>query len=136
MGTYVRLEEFSVNQPVQTFSQSQVKDLVKIAARAADEKKATNPVVLDVGDLLSITEAFLIASAPNTRLVRSIAEEVELAVKTASGLAPRRIEGMQDGSWVLMDYGDFVVHLFLEETRDFYDLERLWADAPKLDWAA
>ncbi len=106
-----------------------------IAARAADDKKAIRPVVLDVGNLLAITGAFVIASAPNTRLVKTITDEVEQQIKQAGGPGPRRVEGLADANWVLMDYGDFVVHVFLEETRDFYDLERLWSDAPVIDWA-
>lgn len=104
------------------------------AARAADSKKATDIVVLDVADLLGITDAFVVTSATSDRQVRTIAEEVERQVKEIGGPSPRRIEGLSDASWVLLDYGDFVVHVFQEEQRDFYDLERLWADAPKLEW--
>ena len=109
---------------------------VVTAARAADDKKAEDTVVLWVKDLLVITDAFVIASASNSRLVRTIAEEVEKQVKEIGGPAPRRIEGLTDGQWVLMDYGDFVVHVFLDETREYYALERLWSDAPALDWRA
>lgn len=105
-----------------------------VAARAADAKKAIDPVILDVGDLLSITEAFVVTSAANSRLVATIAEEIEQKIKEAGGPGPKRIEGRQDASWILMDYGDFVVHVFLEETRNFYDLERLWGDAPRIEW--
>ena len=68
------------------------------------------------------------------RLVRTIVEEVERRVKAVGGPAPYRVEGTDDARWVLMDYGDFVVHVFLDEARRYYDLERLWADAPRLDW--
>jgi ribosome-associated protein len=81
-----------------------------------------------------ITDSFVITSAPNDRLVRTIAEEVERRVKEAGGPAPLRVEGLREAEWVLLDYGDFVVHVFLEETRRFYDLERLWADAPRVEW--
>lgn len=91
-------------------------------------------VVLDVGDIIGITEAFVIASATNTRQVRAVCDEVELAIKIECDVAPLRIEGLSDASWVLMDYGDIVVHIFMEETRAFYDLERLWSDAPRIDW--
>ncbi len=104
------------------------------AARAADEKKATSTVVLEVGTILAITDAFVITSANNTRLVKTIAEEVEKQVKAGDGPSPLRIEGLDDARWVLLDYGDFVVHVFLDEVRDYYDLERLWSDAPKVDW--
>lgn len=106
------------------------------AARAADEKKATSTVVLEVGPILAITDAFVITSASNVRLVKTIADEIELQVKAAGGPSPLRIEGLADARWVLMDYGDFVAHVFLDEVRDFYDLERLWSDATPIDWAA
>jgi ribosome-associated protein len=78
----------------------------------------------------------VITGASNTRLVRTIAEEVELQVKRSGGPAPLRIEGLDDLRWVLLDYGDFVVHVFLDEVREFYALERLWSDAEVLDWQA
>lgn len=109
-------------------------ELARIAARAADEKTATDTVVLEVGEVLGIAEAFVITSAGNERLVRTIVEEVERQVKEAGGPGPLRIEGMSDARWVLMDYGDIVVHVFLEEARRYYDLERLWSDAPRFDW--
>jgi ribosome-associated protein len=108
-----------------------------IAARAAADKQGAEIVVLDVGEIIAITEAFVIVSANNTRQVRTIVEEIELAIKVLGGdedEGPRSVEGLQDASWVLMDYGDIIVHVFLTETRSYYDLERLWADAPRLDW--
>jgi ribosome-associated protein len=107
-----------------------------VAAAAASAKASGPAVAIDVGDLLAITEYFVISSGANARQVRSIAEEVERQVKQApSGRGPKTVEGLDDGRWVLMDYGDFVVHVFLEEARRFYDLERLWGDAPRLDLA-
>jgi ribosome-associated protein len=105
-----------------------------VAARAAASKKGQDTVILDVGAILAITDSFVITSAPNERLVRAIAEEVERQVKETGGPAPARIEGLREGEWILLDYGDFVVHVFLEETRRFYDLERLWSDAPRVAW--
>lgn len=105
-----------------------------IAARAADEKKAEDTIILDVGAIISITDAFVLASGANVRQVRSICDEVELALKIEADVSPRSTEGLQDASWVLLDYGDLVVHVFLSETRDFYDLERLWLDAPRIAW--
>jgi ribosome-associated protein len=105
-----------------------------VAAHAAADKKGEEIVVLDVGDIISITDAFVVVSASNTRLVRTIVEEVELALKISDDESPRSTEGLSDASWVLMDYGDIVVHVFLDETRAFYDLDRLWADAPTVDW--
>lgn len=105
------------------------------AAVAADDKKAIDVVVLDVSETLTITDAFVIASATNTRLVATIAEAVEERVKAEGGPAPVAIEGLGEGSWVLMDFGGFVVHVFLDETRRYYDLERLWLDAPRIAWS-
>jgi ribosome-associated protein len=107
---------------------------VKAAAVAADDKKATDVVVLDVGDVLSITGWFVITSGSNPRQVRTIAEEVETQLKADHDLAPLRVEGLDGLRWVLLDYGDFVVHVFHEEERDYYQLERLWADVPTVDW--
>jgi ribosome-associated protein len=105
-----------------------------VAARAASSKKGDDVIVLEVGSILAITDLFVIASAGNDRLVRTIAEEVERQVKEAGGPGPLRVEGLSDARWVLLDYGDFVVHVFLDEVRRYYDLERLWSDAPKVDW--
>ncbi len=106
-----------------------------VAAQAAAEKKATDIVVLDVGDIISITEAFVLVSGSNVRQVRSIVEEIELTLKITDDEAPRAVEGMGDASWVLMDYGDIIVHVFLDETRAFYDLDNLWSDATRVDWS-
>jgi ribosome-associated protein len=105
-----------------------------IVARTASDKKGTDIVVLDVGDIISITEMFVLVSAANTRQVRTIIEEIEVALKTSDGEGPRAIEGLDDATWVLMDYGDVIVHVFLQETRDYYDLDRLWSDAPVVAW--
>lgn len=107
-----------------------------VAARAADAKKASATVILDVGPLLGITDRFVITSGTNDRQVRTIAEEIELQVKRADGRGPLRVEGLDDARWVLMDYGDFVVHILLEDARDFYQLDRLWSDAERWDWDA
>ena len=109
---------------------------VQSAARAADDKKATEVLVLDVGDVLSITGWFVIASGANPRQVRTVAEEVEAQLKAHHGLAPLRVEGLDGLRWVLLDYGDFVVHVFHAEEREYYQLERLWADVPQVDWQA
>ena len=108
--------------------------LVEAAARGASNLLADNIVVLMVGDVLAITDHFVIASASNTRQVKRIVEEVESEVKSAGGEGPLRIEGLQHGRWALMDFGPFVVHVFHDETRRFYDLERLWSDVPRHDW--
>jgi ribosome-associated protein len=107
----------------------------RIAARAADAKKAHDIVILDVGEIMGIVESFVITSAPNSRLVRAIVDEVERALFERTGDKPRAVEGLRDASWVLLDYGDLVVHVFLTETREYYDLERLWADVARVSWA-
>jgi ribosome-associated protein len=92
-------------------------------------------VLLDVSGLLVITDLFVIASGTSRRHVLTLAEEVEARLKQ-DDRRPLRREGMEDATWVLLDYGDFVVHVFDEETRRYYDLERLWGDAPRLEFEA
>jgi ribosome-associated protein len=111
-----------------------VREWCEVAARAAWAKGGDDTVILSVGKVLAITDAFVITSGSNPRQVRTIVEEVEARVKRAGGPAPMRIEGLDDARWVLMDYGDFVVHVLLGEARDFYRLERLWADAEVWPW--
>jgi ribosome-associated protein len=106
----------------------------KVAARAADAKSGDDTVILAVGELLGVTDAFVVTSGHNTRQVKTIVDEVERAVKESAQRHPVRVEGLDDARWVLMDYGDFLVHVFLDEARDFYDLEHLWADAPRIGW--
>jgi ribosome-associated protein len=110
--------------------------LATIAARAADEKQGRNILVLDVGDILAIAELFVVLDAPNRRLVRTLVDEIEQAVSAATGRSPRRVEGVREQQWVLMDYGDVVIHVFLDEIRHFYEIERLYRDAPTVDWSA
>lgn len=106
----------------------------KTAARAANDKSATDVVVLEVGPVLALCEHFVIASGSNPRQVKAIAEEIEAQVGADGGPKPLRVEGLDDRQWILLDYGDLVVHVFLAETRDYYDLERLWADVPRVTW--
>jgi ribosome-associated protein len=105
-------------------------DLALEAARAASSKKAERIVILDVSQQLVITDHFVICNGRTQRQVRTIAEEVERLLNEKSGVKPYRREGAREGTWVLLDYVDFVVHVFQPEQRDYYDLERLWADAP------
>ena len=91
-------------------------------------------MVIDVGAVLSITQYFLIVSARNTRQVRAIAEEIEEHLFLEDGPKPLRVEGRDEYQWLLMDYGDFVVHLFDADSRSYYDLERLWSDQPRIPW--
>ncbi len=106
------------------------RQVASTAARAADAKSGEDTVVLAMGALLGLTDAFVITSGRNPRQVRTIVEEVERRVKAEVAVAPIRVEGAADARWVLMDYGDFLVHVFLEEAREFYDLEHLWSAAP------
>lgn len=105
-------------------------------ALGADAKQASNIVILEVGEVLGITEYFVIAGASNTRLSKAIAEEVQQVVRDADGDLPLRMEGMDDRTWILLDYGDVVVHVFTEEVRSYYELERLWGDVNVVDWKA
>ena len=91
-------------------------------------------LVLEVGSIMGIVEHFVVTSGTNTRQVRTIVDEVEKQMREQGGVKPRAVEGLTDASWVLIDYGDIVVHVFLAETREFYGLERLWADAPRITW--
>lgn len=104
------------------------------AAAAADERKGVDTVVIDVADVLVVTDLFVITHGNNARQVRAISEGVEESLKAAGGPPPLRVEGADDRQWVLLDYGPFVVHVFDAERRDLYQLERLWGDCPLLDW--
>ena len=105
-----------------------------VAARSADEKFGRDTFVIDVGDVLALTELFVITTGANRRQVKAIVEEIEEKIADEGGPKPRRIEGLDKLEWVLMDYGDFVVHVFDEPTRAFYRLDRLWGDRPKVEW--
>jgi len=103
------------------------------AARAAAAKQGDRIVVLDVRELIVITDYFVIANGTSERQVRTIVEEVEKALR-GQGVKPVRREGEDQGAWVLLDFVDVVVHVFGAEERDYYDLERLWRDAPVVEW--
>jgi ribosome-associated protein len=109
-------------------------DRARIAAHAADDKKGEDVIVLDVAEIMGIVDAFVIVHGSNSRLVRAIVDEVKTQMLDRAGVKPRSVEGLDDMSWVLLDYGDLIVHVFLAETREFYGLERLWADAPRIVW--
>ena len=111
-------------------------DWARHAARAADDRLGRNTVIIEVGDVISVTDFFVISSAVTSRQVRAIAEEVEEQLTILDGPKPVRVEGRDDHRWVLMDFGGFVVHVLDEEFRAFYDLERLWSDCPRVDWQA
>lgn len=117
-----------------TTTSEQVRDWARTAAQAASAKGGEETVIIEVGAVLAITDAFVITSGRNTRQVKTIAEEVEARLKADGGITPLRVEGLGDSQWILLDYGDIVVHVFLDETREYYDLERLWSDAPRVAW--
>jgi ribosome-associated protein len=106
---------------------------LQLAIRCADDKKALNMIALDLRGIASFTEFFVIATGANQRQVQAIADEVNEQLKKQLRRRPVRIEGYRSAEWVLLDYGDFVVHLFDKDARDFYDLERLWRDARKVE---
>ena len=106
---------------------------LRLAIHCADEKKAVNLIGLDLREIASFTEFFIIASGTNQRQVQAIADEINEQLKKQMGRKPVRIEGYNIAEWVLLDYGDFIIHLFDKEARDFYDLERLWRDARKVE---
>ena len=108
--------------------------LVLEAADAASSKKAERIVILDVSELLVITDYFLVCNGSNDRQVRTIADEVEKRLRESRNVKPFRREGEREGRWILLDYVDFVVHVFGPEERDYYDLDRLWADAPRVSY--
>lgn len=106
-----------------------------LAARAADDKLAVNTLLVDVADVLAITDLFLITAGSNPRQVRAIANNIEEVVVRAGGPKPLRREGHDTFEWVLIDFGGFICHVFVEEHRAYYELERLWGDRPRIAWA-
>lgn len=105
-----------------------------VAARAIEAKLGLEVLILPVGDLLAITEYFVIGHATNPRQVGAIADEVLRVVREECSLGPLRTEGLRERQWVLIDYGAVVVHVFGEETRRFYEIERLYRDIVPVDW--
>ena len=104
-----------------------------LAAEAAADKKAREVVVIDVGDLLVVTEYFMVASGQSDQQVKAISDEIETRLREDAGLKPVGREGQEQRDWVLLDYGGMVVHVFQPETREFYRLEKLWEDAPRVE---
>ena len=103
-----------------------------LAIRAAGDKKAFDMLALDLRDIASFTEFFVIATGSNQRQVQAIADDIKERVKKDFGRLPVRMEGYSSAEWVLVDYGDFIFHIFNKEARDFYDLARLWRDARRV----
>ncbi len=107
-------------------------DEVKLAVACASEKKAFDIVAIDLREIASFTEFFIIASGTNVRQVQAISDEITEKLKEQLNSRVIRIEGYPTGEWILLDYGDFIVHIFEQKAREFYDLERLWRDAKKV----
>ncbi|CAB4604808.1 MAG: ribosome silencing factor [Actinobacteria bacterium] len=114
--------------------QSDALRIAKVAAQAADEKQATDVTVLDVGEILAITDLFVVASAGNKRQVRTICDAITDAVRRETGRSPLSSEGVTEQQWILIDYGSVVIHVFDDETRRFYEIERLYRDVPAVSW--
>lgn len=113
-------------------SESAILDRVLDCARVAADKRGTDVVVLDVGKMSSFTDYFLIVSGSSDRRVQTIAESIVQRMKE-QGVRPLGVEGLRDGRWALIDFGDWVVHVFYEEARGVFDLEEFWFDAPRVE---
>jgi len=109
-----------------------MKDVVKVVLEAADDKKASDMVVLDISELASFADYFVILSGDSSRQIHAIVDEVEKKLAEI-GVVSIHIEGYRNAEWVLMDYADLVVHVFSRSAREYYDLERLWRDGRRLD---
>lgn len=118
--------------PATAINISELDERVRRALHAAAEKKALDPTVLDLRGISSFTDFFLIFTGANRRQVQAISDEIVEQLKR-HGTPAARVEGYQNAEWILIDYGDFVVHIFEEKARRFYDLERLWREASRLD---
>jgi ribosome-associated protein len=107
-------------------------DMARLAVGAALDKKALDPLALDLREMSSVAEYFVIVTGTSDRHAQAVAENVNQAYK-AVGIKALGEEGFREGKWVLLDYGEVVIHVFLEPVREYYDIERLWIDAPRLD---
>jgi ribosome-associated protein len=109
------------------------KQLLETCVKLAKEKKANALISLEIGEISLIGDYFLLMSAGNTRMAKAICDYLEEGSKSL-GFAPLRIEGYQDARWILLDFGPLIVHIFQEEERQYYNLERLWGDAPAVNY--
>ena len=114
-------------------AQSDAIELARVAVAGADDKKATDLAVLDVADIMAVVDVFVLASTRNERQLKAAAESIEDQVRERLDRRPLRREGTPASGWYLLDYGDVVCHVFDEDQRAFYDLDRLWADVPRID---
>lgn len=126
--------KIEIERPVTRFEDLDADAITAI--RSAAEKKAENMTALDLRPIASFTDLFVIASGANQRQVQAIADGISETIKKTSKRKPIRIEGYSSAEWVLMDYGDFVFHIFEKKAREFYDLERLWRDAVRVELPA
>ena len=122
-------------QAQSTVAADQLDERVVLALHAAAEKKAIDPTVLDLREIASFTDFFVITSGANERQVQAISDEVYETLKKA-GSPAARVEGYKTAEWILLDYGDFVVHVFEQKARSFYDLERLWRESKRVELPA
>ncbi len=112
---------------------AEIDERIKLALHCAAEKKAVNPILLNLQGCADFTDFFIITSGTNQRQVQAISDEIEEKMKEKFGETPMNVEGYHTAEWILMDYGDFIVHIFEQKAREFYDLERLWRDAQNID---
>jgi len=119
-------------QAQSTVAADQLDERLVLALHAAAEKKAIDPTVLDLREIASFTDFFFITSGANERQVQAISDEVYETLKKAGSTAAR-VEGYKTAEWILLDYGDFVVHVFEQKARNFYDLERLWRESKRVE---
>ncbi len=108
-----------------------VLEKARLCLRLVEERKAVNPVLFRVAEITSITDYFLVAAGRSTRQVQAISRHLQRRLKE-HGIKPIGVEGEADGNWILLDYGDIVIHVFYEPFREFYDIEGLWSDAPRI----
>ena len=127
----VRQRNLAARKEKMTAAQSSCEAL-RIAARAAEEKQGIQLFAVDASDAMGLIDGFLVVSAHNERLVNAVADEIEDALREQADLKPVRREGRASGRWILLDFGDIVVHVQHEEDREFYALDRLWAQAPRI----
>jgi len=123
-------ETIEIAQAVTPFAD--LDDEVKLAITCASEKKAFDITAIDLREIASFTEFFIIVSGANQRQVQAVSDEINEQLKKQLNSRVIRIEGYSSGEWILLDYGDFIVHIFEQKAREFYDLERLWRDAKKV----
>ena len=133
MTDNIKQKEKIKTKKIEKTRSDSILNAVRTAAKIADDKKADYVKILDMRSRLIITDYFIIISAKNTRLTRRIEEEICFNLKKEK-LYPKNITGANEGNWVLVDYDDFVIHVFTEEFRQFYDLERLWKDSKEIKW--